>query len=586
MPEPESSTGAPPPAADGVPTPTPSAQGHGPVKEEDDWGYKVFGGKGDFEGDVAPAGSRDRVKGGSVTVADRAAAGDDGAGALARKLHENSEASKKLREEEEKSGRSIERDGQPPDYSMEGPFDCFKRADVYEQLLAHPSTRPFACDTGFIESVEAIRNATGPSVDQYVANTAMKDPRMMKAMAALQGWGLSVEEAEVKQAERVGDMPKRDPVQLPNMERAAAFKTPAEAKEGGNAAFKAGEYADALACYLRVIHLAENKQMEVVPGTKCTVHANCAAALLKLERPKEALQSCEVAAHCAVPGQDVTKVHNRAAQAHEALCKLTVVAAEKHEHCKAAVASARMAVTAAKDAEAASEAAGDISTSSSSAVTHLQRELKRHKAAEKEAKEALDRDIEQKARVKEAARLAALGVTTQTADQNSMPLVHRPTAGYVRDIDLGNFATAWLKRELLTVSHTWADGSVVVQALDTSQSDIHASVKEKRGKRAMYYDLTLWMQWLGKSKLGRQDHGSLPGILKMYNIGQDTKFALGGDKETSYMYELGFSTEFHGACAPWADQVKYEVTELFEKVSMLISTRFVKAIEEKANAIK
>ena len=100
-----------------------------------------------------------------------------------------------------------------------------------------------------------------------------------------------------------------------------------------------------------------------------------------------------------------------------------------------------------------------------------------------EAKEALDRDIEQKARVKEAARLAALGVTTQTADQNSMPLVHRPTAGYVRDIDLGNFATAWLKRELLTVSHTWADGSVVVQALDTSQSDIHASVKEKRGKR-------------------------------------------------------------------------------------------------------
>ena len=48
----------------------------------------------------------------------------------------------------------------------------------------------------------------------------------------------------------------------------------------------------------------------------------------------------------------------------------------------------------------------------------------------------------------------------------------------------------------------------------------------------------------------------MEGILKMYNVGQDTKFELGGDKETSYMYELGFAPQYHGACDAWADEIK------------------------------
>ena len=31
----------------------------------------------------------------------------------------------------------------------------------------------------------------------------------------------------------------------------------------------------------------------------------------------------------------------------------------------------------------------------------------------------------------------------------------------------------------------------------------------------------------------------MDGVFKLYNVGQDTKFEPGGDKETSYMYELG-----------------------------------------------
>ena len=125
--------------------------------------------------------------------------------------------------------------------------------------------------------------------------------------------------------------------------------------------------------------------------------------------------------------------------------------------------------------------------------------------------------------------------------------------GYVRDIDLSTFATGWLGREVVERAHKWGDGEIRVSGLEASQCDIHVSIKEKRGKRALYYDLTLVMRWSGKSKLGRgkDSYGTMEGILKMYNIGQDTKFELGGDKETSYMYELGMAPQYHGACDPW-----------------------------------
>ena len=44
------------------------------------------------------------------------------------------------------------------DYSMETPFDCFKRPDVLEQLRNHPTTRPYSLDSGFLKQVERIRS--------------------------------------------------------------------------------------------------------------------------------------------------------------------------------------------------------------------------------------------------------------------------------------------------------------------------------------------------------------------------------------------------------------------------------------------
>jgi tetratricopeptide (TPR) repeat protein len=274
----------------------------------------------------------------------------------------------------------------------EGPFDIFKRDDVFEALMQHPETRAFSTDSGFIARINMIR-ACGQHEQQRTAQLAMSDPRIMKAMAALQGWGLKIEDNDVKKAERVGDMEKRDAVQMPNLEYAHQFKTCKASKEAGNECFKEGRYNDALACYLRVLNLGSEKlkhelaaskgelvdgkapklslegpldpslpyaeilsprfylrdgdgglgqprsvttsvttcvtpsvttsvttfEMEMVMAVsvsrdrgrhstsarvtddgghfshRCTIHSNCAAALLKLQRPAEALQSCEAA---------------------------------------------------------------------------------------------------------------------------------------------------------------------------------------------------------------------------------------------------------------------------------------------------
>lgn len=285
----------------------------------------------------------------------------------------------------------------------------------------------------------------------------------------------------------------------------------------------------------------------------------------------------------------------------------------------------RAALTAAKDFEAKDAEAGNIKTGVSGTVTHLQRELRRYKEADKGAQEAVAKANAQALRDAEAAKRRAKGLE-QTPSNNETSIISKPTIGYVRDIDLSVFATTWLGNEIIKLEHKFANGSVKVDQLDKNQSEIHASIKEKRGKRALYYDMTLVFNWTGtseaspnpfppllscshlsispplassplshspplplpsgKSKLGRSNHGEMQGIMKMYNVGQDTKFELGGDKETSYMFELGFHPKYHGECEPWATSIKSECSDLFELVSKLIIEKMVPAISSKGELVK
>ena len=138
-----------------------------------------------------------------------------------------------------------------------GPFDCFRQPDVWEKLRSHPDTRQYMTDSGYVTTIEFLRTAK----TQKETKDYMEDPRVMQSMAALQGWGLTVSSEEMGKAEWLGQMPKRDAVQYPNLERAAVYKTVDQAKQAGNDQFKAGDYGDALACWLRAFHLNETQSV-------------------------------------------------------------------------------------------------------------------------------------------------------------------------------------------------------------------------------------------------------------------------------------------------------------------------------------
>ena len=70
---------------------------------------------------------------------------------------------------------------------MDDPFACFQRDDLWDVLARHPDTRPHVADTGFREAIEKLRG--GGQDPQSRAAAAMKDPRVMQAVAVLQADG-------------------------------------------------------------------------------------------------------------------------------------------------------------------------------------------------------------------------------------------------------------------------------------------------------------------------------------------------------------------------------------------------------------
>ena len=231
-------------------------------------------------------------------------------------------------------------------------FSCFQRDDLWEALAQHPATWTHVADTGFRAAIERLRQG---GATQAMASEAMKDPRVMQAVAALQGWGLDVTEADIKHAESVGDVKKRDAVQMIDLQMAHAHSTVEAAKAAGNELFKAQQFSKALACYMRALELLRREAAGEAGGeaggeatlastVASTLSSNAAAALLKLERPKEALRNpnpnpnpdpdpspspspspnpnqalaaCDEAIRSAPPGSDLRKVYFRKAQVLE-----------------------------------------------------------------------------------------------------------------------------------------------------------------------------------------------------------------------------------------------------------------------------
>ena len=616
----------------------------------------------------------------------------------------------------------------PPGLAGETPFDCFKRDDLWEMLAGHPDTRPHVADTGFRETIEKLRqDETGNQ--QAFAQLSMKDPRVMQAMAVLQGWRLGVTEDEIKHAESVGDMKKRDAVQMRHLEVAVKHETVEAAKQAGNEHFKAQQFAEALACYQRATTLQRQAgESEHGQMTLSTLASNAAACLLKLKRPKEALDTCKYAREMAPAGADRGKICFRTAQAHEQLRDFGSALRELRDAKEAAEAAAARAAVSEVDATGGDGRGGGGAGGGAggggvdAAVKHMQREIARvsqlHAAAldeERAKREQLQREVEAEAlrgagkalpptapspAAKPAApAAAAAAATAATATSTAAATAASPAhpwaagtvvtvrglqgaaqhngkrgkllrydegagryevalesgeklrikpdnvehaaaaadgggggggggsssaarsphwaPGYVQETDLSHWSTQYLRREIDALKREpqtgavegapfalYTDGvTVSSRGLNVEQSDIHASVKQKRGARALFYDLSLVVKWHaecvppgGGGGSGRGGGGGgggggdkegvkqMDGIFRLYNVGQDTKFNPGGDKETSYMYELGFPREHYGQSEPWAELTKAAAADLFDLVAEIVQ-RWAKELTAKATAL-
>ncbi|CAJ1451197.1 unnamed protein product, partial [Effrenium voratum] len=116
----------------------------------------------------------------------------------------------------------------------------------------------------------------------------------MQALMALQGQGLVVDESDLRKAESVGDMPRREPVQLEQMLLVKDLQDAEEARRCGNEHFKAGRLPEALAHYERGLDLLR-EQSEVPASSVAALLSNAALCLLKLKWPDRAKKKATAA---------------------------------------------------------------------------------------------------------------------------------------------------------------------------------------------------------------------------------------------------------------------------------------------------
>ena len=99
-------------------------------------------------------------------------------------------------------------------------------------------------------------------------------------------------------------------------------------------------------------------------------------------------------------------------------------------------------------------------------------------------------------------------------------------------------------------------------------------VERKGEQRALFYELDFTTQWTIKLRGG----GEYQGVIRVYNVGQDTKFVLGGDTDTSYMYQLGHARDLPEETL---ESILEAGAELFESLCVVTIPKILTELESK-----
>jgi len=436
---------------------------------------------------------------------------------------------------------------------MLDPFtSALRQPNLMERLASFPEVQQHMADPGFIEQIQKLRAlATGPKassgdfavaaeVGQEIARVGHRDPRIMQALMALQGHGLVVEETDLKRAENFGDMKRREPVQLQHLRLAAGVTSADDAKAKGNEFFKAGDLNSALAHYERGVSLLRESD-EVSAAALATLLSNSALCLLKLKWPDRAKKVTSQAIAVLREAQDETfdqsKLFYRRALASEQLRDFALAA---DDMARALQQAKRSELPEAEQQRLKAE------------VTRLKRlKASADEQAERKQKE---RENEKQAEVQ---RMKGADLERKSASPaSSAPL---PSSDYLQEQDFSHLARKRLAELVVGVSHQCSGGGKIEITSLQEQSKVQASITTKRGSRALYYEMDVHCEWVAKVK-----EGEMRGLIRVYNIAHDTEFKLGGDENTSYIYQLGWDQRQTGA---WVEAVRTEAAELFDLVA-------------------
>jgi len=325
-------------------------------------------------------------------------------------------------------------------------------------------------------------------------------------------------------------------VQLSHKEAAAVHTAALDAKDAGNRHFQSGDNALALACYERCVELIPKESSDL----KAVAYSNMAAVYLKLQYYKEADEVCTAAIEAAGPREPPPKALYRRALAREGLGPT---------HLQASITDLRRAMAAVTEAGQSGE------------VKKLQGDLQRLETAA---------GHRQKLKTEEAQASALRGTGSALPAKTDKVAAPPSKDGYVKETDYSFTAKKRLKEVVAGIYTSSKECRVNVKDMMEPQTKISVSVLSKGGKRSLYYDFDILYEWEGRSKKGRKDEASFGGVIRLYNIGQDTKFELGGLPETSWMYSLGFRADAHAQGEPWLEEIKATANDLFEPLALRI----------------
>eukprot|EP01065_Artemidia_motanka_P003821 TRINITY_DN11825_c0_g1_i2.p2 TRINITY_DN11825_c0_g1~~TRINITY_DN11825_c0_g1_i2.p2 ORF type:complete len:215 (+),score=72.49 TRINITY_DN11825_c0_g1_i2:937-1581(+) len=129
--------------------------------------------------------------------------------------------------------------------------------------------------------------------------------------------------------------------------------------------------------------------------------------------------------------------------------------------------------------------------------------------------------------------------------------------GYLQETDLSYTLRQALLAAGPRVEARTAAASVRCTKAVEARTSVSASVTTKQGKRALYYDVDLSVEWEG-----RCGDGDMGGVFRLYNVAHDTQLRPGGLENSSYMYQVGWNPH-----RPHYDAVTAAAEELFEPLA-------------------